>query len=242
MSVVAIIQARMGSSRLPGKSLTDICGKPLIARVAERVLAARKVDRVAVATTTAATDDPLRDYIAGLGLPVVRGPEIDVLGRYARAAVELDARVVVRITGDDPLKAPEVIDRVVGAFLDGDPVAYACNNAPPTFPEGLDVEVMTFDALRAADAEATEASDREHVTPFLRQRPDRFPSINVAWGTDLSSHRWTLDTEDDLAFFRAVFAEMGDGILPWRDVLKLLQDRPALRALNASVARSSLYT
>lgn len=243
MTIVAIVQARMASSRLPGKSLTMLAGRPLIDHVVTRVAAARRVDRVVLATSEASSDDRLARHAREvLGMAVFRGSESDVLNRVAGAAIAFGASAAVRVTGDDPLKDPGIIDRVVAAHASDPAIAYACNNNPPSFPEGLDVEVVSTEALAAADAEANDPFEREHVTPFVRNRPERFPQTNVHAGRALSHHRWTLDTSQDVQFFEAVFDLLGgEGVPPWEDVLAILERRPDIAALNAEVVRSALY-
>lgn len=244
MSVTAIIQARMGSTRLPGKSLMDLAGKPVIHHLVDRARAARSIDRVVVATTTAASDDPLAAFLAGLGVDVFRGSETDVLDRYAGAARRFGGDLVVRLTGDDPLKDPAVIDQVVGRLL-AEPARwdYVSNTIRPTFPEGQDTEAFPAARLFEAAAEAADPYEREHVTPFFYRHPERFRVLNVTHEPDLSFHRWTLDTEADLAFFRTVLAELdgADRMVAMPEVLALIARRPDIAEINRQVARSAQY-
>ena len=176
MKTVAIIQARMGSTRLPGKVLLDLAGEPMLARVVHRVQRAASLQEVIVATTVQPADDAITQLCAGRGWPCARGSQDDVLDRYYQAATASQADVVVRITSDCPLIEPDVIDQVVGALLAGQPeVDYASNVQPPrTFPRGLDVEVIRFDALERAWREDVDPAWREHVTPYLYRHPERF--------------------------------------------------------------------
>jgi spore coat polysaccharide biosynthesis protein SpsF (cytidylyltransferase family) len=220
----------MGSTRLPGKSLADLAGRPLLWHVLTRVLAARGVDRVVLATTTADRDGPLVPVAEALGVAVFRGSEDDVLDRYAGAAREHDAAVVVRITADNALADPEVIARTIDA-LGRAGAAYASNVEPRSFPKGLDVEVLTRDALEAAWREATDPSDREHVTPFIRRQPQRFPAANVSLPVDRSAWRWTVDEPADLDFVRRVYERLWRAERPvfgTSEVLALLEREPAL--------------
>ena len=245
MTVVAIIQARMGSSRLPGKSLLPLAGKPLIQHVIERAQAATMIDSVLVATSTDALDDPLAAFVGEqMGVAVFRGHPTDVLDRYAGAARTVASEVIVRLTGDDPIKDPAIIDMVVGHFMrHSGRYDYVSNNNPPTYPEGLDVEVFPRALLIEAAAQAQDPYEREHVTPFLYRQPQRYRTFSLALADeDHSRQRWTLDTDEDRRFFEALFACMPhDRILPWREVLRLLWQHPEISALNAAVRRSAQY-
>src|SRR5690606_26644314 len=176
MSVVAIIQARAGSRRLPGKVLADLCGAPLLQRVVERAGRVPGVDRVAVATTDAPADAAVEELCSRLGIPCFRGSESDVLDRYYQAAGQWTADRILRITADCPLLDPEVAGLVVSAAMDND-CDYAANINPPTFPDGLDAEVMTRKALDQAWRDARLPSEREHVTLHIRNHPDRYRTV-----------------------------------------------------------------
>ncbi|MBQ0929632.1 cytidylyltransferase domain-containing protein [Ideonella alba] len=208
MTTVAIIQARMSSSRLPGKVLKPLLGLPSIVFMAQRVRQARCVDRLIVATSVDASDDPLAEVLAAHGIECFRGPLADVLARFHQAASHAGADVVLRLTGDCPLIDPELIDRVAALVIEGS-AAYATNAVPASFPDGLDVEAMRIEALAAAAAEATLPSDREHVTPFIRREVQRFPARSISAFADLSSMRWTVDHPDDLAHVEALLAAVG---------------------------------
>jgi spore coat polysaccharide biosynthesis protein SpsF len=243
MRVVAIVQARMGSHRLPGKVLKPIAGRAMIARVLERVLAADRVDAVVVATTTLPEDDRL---VASLGsLPncaVYRGDADDVLARYFGCASEFDADIVVRVTADDPLKDPEIIDRAVSILVADEQLDYCSNTLEPSFPEGLDIEVFRFPALSRAHAEATLPSEREHVTPYIWNRPDRFVISNFRNDRDLKDWRWTVDKQEDLDFMSAVFGHFQDRpLVSFRDVIAWLDENPHLVHSNAKTARNEGY-
>jgi len=249
VTVTAIIQARMGSTRLPGKTLMDLAGKAVVMHLVDRAKAARLIDRVIVATSTAAADDVLEQALQAAGVLVYRGSEHDVLNRYAQATRTLipqdewETGAVVRLTADDPLKDPVVMDATIAAFL-AEPGRwdYVCNNQPPWLPEGQDTEVVAIPALLAADDASDDAYEREHATPYLYRHPERFRCHSVHGTPDLSACRWTLDTAEDMAFFKAVFAEFPDDPMPGMDkVLALLEQKPEIAALNSEVARSALY-
>ncbi|MCW8138889.1 MAG: glycosyltransferase family protein [Planctomycetota bacterium] len=236
MRTVAIIQARLGSSRLPGKVLMDIAGRPMLERVVERARRAITLDEVVVATTTEPADEQIVALAADRGWRAYRGSQEDVLDRYVQVARAVAADVVVRITSDCPLIDPGVIDQVVRGRAEGG--ADYCSNGlgRRTFPRGLDVEALTREALERADREATRAHEREHVTPYLYERAGRFVLRGVESPDDHSHHRWTVDTPEDLALVRGVYEGLGsDGPASWREVLEVLQRRPELVTLNAHV-------
>jgi spore coat polysaccharide biosynthesis protein SpsF len=234
---VAIIQARMASSRLPGKVLADLAGQPMLARVVRRARRADRLDGVAVATTIDPSDDPVEELCRALRAPCTRGHRTDVLGRYMQAAGEWDAQAIVRLTADCPLIDPEVIDRTVAAFQETEPSPdYASNRLRRTYPVGLDVEVVTRAALARAAEEATEDYQREHVTPYLYEQPGRFRLVAVESGGDCGAMRWTVDTQADLDFVREVYGRFdGRDDFTWREVLQLLEREPELREINAHV-------
>ncbi len=242
--VVAIIQARLGSSRLPGKVLLPIGGATMLERVVQRVRRARLVDQVVVATTIAAKDDALAAFCQAHDIAVFRGSEEDVLDRYYQAATAAGAGVVVRVTSDCPLIDPGAIDRVVALFGQGGH-DYVANNFRYTYPQGLDTEAFSLAVLARAWREATLPAEREHVTPYLRSQA-RFRLGEVTHDPDLSQRnlRWTVDEPADLEFMRAVYARLdggGDGRFGLDDVLALLQREPALSSLNAGIIRHEGY-
>lgn len=210
MSVAVIVQARMSSARLPGKVLTDLgpgTTLELLARRLDRVLEA---DAFVIATSTGKDDDPVAAVAEKAGLQVVRGPLDDVLERYRLAAATVGCNTVVRITADCPLAEPSVIDRVIRLFEDDDRVQYVWNTREPrSFPDGLDVEVVSRAALEAAAAEADDPYDREHVTPFVRERPDRFPQRALKLEPPVRTIKLSLDTDDDLATIRSFIERVG---------------------------------
>lgn len=233
-----IVQARLGSTRLPGKVLRPVLGRPLLDFQLERLARITHPHVTAVATTVNPRDDPLVRFAIERGIPVVRGPEEDVLARYALAADELGATVVVRVTSDCPLLDPTVVDAVIERFMVGD-VDYASNTIRRTYPRGLDVEVVSADALAIASREASQGWDREHVTPFVYGHPERFRLAQVTTDSDRSDERWTIDTLEDLALVERIL----DALYPvdpgfgWFDVVALLDRHPDWRRLNAHVAQ-----
>lgn len=240
--IVAIVQARMGSTRLPNKTFADLSGQPLIWHVMNRLWWSASIQRVVLATTTNPLDDLLHDWALREGILVHRGSEEDVLARFHGAAHLAGAETIVRITADDPFKDPVVIDRVID-LQRAEGLAFAYNNKPPTFPEGLDVEVFAMAALDRAHREATLPFDREHVTQYLYKHPELFPQKNLAHGADLSALRWTLDTSSDLQLAEEVYRGLyrPGGIFLMEDILRFLETRPHLKDVNAGVPRSAMY-
>jgi spore coat polysaccharide biosynthesis protein SpsF len=240
MKIIAIIQARMGSTRLPGKVLMDLGGDTVLARVISRMHRCRVVDEVMVATSTSAPDDAIVNECSRLQCNVFRGSEQDVLDRYYRAAQQAQADAVVRITSDCPLIDPAISDRTIEAFVNAQP-DYASNVLDRTYPRGLDTEVMTFSALESDWREAREPYQREHVTPFLYQHPERFKLLSVRGQSDYSQHRWTLDTPEDLQLLRAIYARTTDGsAIGWQDVLKIVENEPELAEMNKHIAQKAM--
>ena len=202
--IVAILQARMTSSRLPGKVMKPIMGMPMIGRHIERLNRCDSLDRLVVATSRDASDDGLSAYCEGLGVRVFRGSLDDVLGRFQGAATVYGAEHVVRLTADCPLADPTVIDACVWRHIETG-ADYTSNTLDCSYPDGLDVEVMTAAALRAMNAEARDPYEREHVTPFLYRHPERFSIAQLVRSAPLGDHRWTVDTPDDFEFVSRVF-------------------------------------
>jgi spore coat polysaccharide biosynthesis protein SpsF len=237
--VVVIVQARMGSTRLPGKVLMDLCGRPMLERQIERLRRATTPDAIVIATTTGRGDAPIVALATALGVPVYRGPEDDVLARYAGAAEAHRADVVVRVTADCPLIDPVVLDRCVRRLLDAPELDYVSNALPRTYPRGLDVEALTRAALDAAHREASEGADREHVTRYVWRRPQRFRIAGVTDDADHSHLRWTVDAPEDLEVVRAVYAALygADPEFGYADALRHAREHPAVHAANAHVAQ-----
>lgn len=232
----------MGSTRLPGKALTMIKGKPMLDRVLQRVRGARSVDATVVATTSQSQDDAIVEFCRMNECDFFRGSEDDVLDRYRMAAREFEADVVVRITSDCPLMDPAVIDKTVTAFLDAQPpIDYAANTLEPrTFPRGLDVEVMSRSALGKAWKEDKDPVSREHVTPYIYRHPESFALYRVQNDRDVSRFRWTVDTPEDLAFMEEVYQSFDDDDFGQSEVLSLLEKRPELTRINAGVQQKSI--
>lgn len=239
LKTVAIVQARTGSTRLPGKVLADLCGRPLLCRVLERLAACPGLDEVLVATTTQPGDAALEPLARAAGAGFFQGPTEDVLERYCLAARQSRAEVVVRITADDPFKDPGVIAELLALYAQGGH-DYVSNTLARSYPEGLDTEVFSRGALERAHAEAREPFEREHVTPYLWMRPQTFRLRNLSCPRDLSALRLTVDTPADLALARALYTELLPLDRPFllADIIALLDARPELLALMPDVPRN----
>jgi len=259
LRVIAIVQGRMGSSRLPGKILADIAGQPMLSRVYIRTSRAATVTETVFATTTDSSDDPVAEYCDFGGMPFTRGNLYDVLDRYYQTAREFNADVVVRITADCPVIDPVLVDDAVNTLLDGE-YDFVANRLPPpftrTYPIGLDTEVCTFAALETAWKDAKETFHREHVMPYLYEGVELLPVSrqlsegNSARGykvaqlhhpTDFGGYRWTVDTPEDLEFMRQVYARFdGRDDFSWKEVLDLVHNNPDLMKINAGVKHKTL--
>lgn len=237
--IVAIVQARMASSRLPGKVLKDIGGEAMLGLVVARTRLAKTIDEIVVATTTQPEDAEIEKYCQERGIPVYRGSLNDVLDRFYQAAKVYHADVIVRLTADCPLLDPGVIDHTVQVFFQSG-VDFAANRLPPpfkrTYPIGLDTEVCTFSALERAWEEASAPYEREHVMPYLYDVVERFKIIRVDYEQDYGDRRWTVDTAEDLELVRQIFARLTDKkTFTWLDVLAIFEDEPELAQINGQI-------
>lgn len=243
MKIIAIIQARCGSTRFPNKVFADICGKPLIWHVVNRLKFAKTIDQIVLATTINPLDDKLLDWAKQNSIEVFRGSENDVLNRYYNAAKAYHADIVVRITADDPFKEPDVIDKAVNCLL-ASGADFVCNNYPPTYPEGLDVEVLTFKALEQEELLSKDTFEREHVTQYIYHHPELFKMFNISNTEDLSYLRWTIDTEKDFAMVEKIYSSLyknDNHIFHMEDILQLISRQPEIALMNLDVARSEMY-
>jgi spore coat polysaccharide biosynthesis protein SpsF len=241
MTTVAIIQARMGSTRLPGKIMQNLDGAPVLVRCVERTRRVATLDAVIVATTEEPADDGVVALCRERDYPCTRGSQDDVLDRYYRAAQQYHADIIVRITSDCPLIEPTVIDSVVHGFY-ATSCDYASNTLPPrNYPRGLDVEVFRFDALARAWREDQNPAWREHVTPYIYRHPELFTLHTVVNDVDYSHMRWTVDTPEDLAFVRKIYEAFdGRDDFTWHEVLHLLEQHPEWLDINRNVPQKEV--
>ena len=240
MMVTAIIQARMGSSRLPGKVLAPVLGRPLLWHMVQRLRRSSRVQQIVIATTDKAIDRQIVRLAESLDVCVVTGSETDVLDRFYQAAILTKADPVVRLTADCPLIDPELVDRVVDTFTAAD-VDYA--SLAETYPNGLDTEVFSFGVLAGAWREAVLPSEREHVTPFIWKHPDRFRLLEIPSEQDWTDLRWTVDEPRDLDLVREIFCELyqGNHAFSFFEILQLMVRRPELRRINHGIQRNQGY-
>ena len=243
MRIVGIIQARMGSTRLPGKILRDIGGETMLARVVRRTQRARALSQVVVATTKSPADDVVVSACERLGVAVFRGAEQDVLDRYYWAAQAHQAEAVVRITSDCPLVDPRVTDKVIEAHLISS-ADYTCSGVEGGFPRGLDTEILNFKTLERACYEAQKDNEREHVTPYIYLHPEIFnlKSVQATGKLMRPDLRFTVDTEEDLKLIKEIYKRLyADGqVFYTEDVIDLLDRHPELVAINAHVVQKEL--
>jgi spore coat polysaccharide biosynthesis protein SpsF len=240
VNVVAVVQARVGSTRLPGKVLKNLGGESVLARVVKRLRRSSLISEVVIATSASPGDVAVVREADRIGARCFRGSEFDVLDRFYQAARIFHADVVVRITSDCPLIDAGVTDKVIHAFMNDRP-DYASNALQRTYPRGLDSEVMSADALARAWRQAKEPYEREHVTPFLYEHRELFRIVSVRNDVDYSTCRWTLDTPEDLEFIRAVYARFDNrDDFSWCNVLAVLEREPGLSDLNAQVRQKAL--
>jgi len=234
--IYIIIQARMGSTRLPGKVLKKIMGKPLLAYQIERLQEVKSADGIIIATTDQEIDDPLEEYCCTIDLPTFRGSEHDVLDRYNSAAEQFEAQTVIRITGDCPLIDPAVVEQAIQLFQKGH-YDYVSNVAERSYPRGMDVEVFSAQILAEAATTATDSWEREHVTPYLYHNPEKYRLGHFHYSKDESSHRWTVDTEEDFLLVKRILTSLypEDPLFSLEDMLYLLQQHPEWRLFNGHV-------
>jgi spore coat polysaccharide biosynthesis protein SpsF len=238
MKIVTVVQARMSSSRLPGKVMLPILGKPLLIRMLERVQAAKLIGQLVVATSTNPDDDEIENLCKEENLTCYRGHLTDLLDRHYQVAKLYGADAVVKIPSDCPLIDPTVIDKVLKKFIENDQYDFVSNLHPATYPDGNDVEVMSFEALECAWKDATKDYEREHTTPFIWENSDTFGIGNIEWETgldDSSTHRWTIDFPEDYEFIRKVYEELYSTkpAFTLNDILNLLKQKPEIAEINS---------
>lgn len=238
MSVEIFVQARMGSTRLPGKVLRPVLDKPLLKYMVERLWKVKNADAVVILTTEQRLDDTIEDFCQKEGVLCWRGSENDVLERYYQAALQRQTGTIVRLTADCPLIDPEIVDLVIETFKkESPPVDYASNSLQRTYPRGMDVEVFSFEALKKAYQQANKPEEREHVTVYLYRHPELFRLKNIAHHPFLSHYRWTVDTEEDLTLIRLILEHLYPKKPDFRlcDIVDLLKAYPKWSLINAHI-------
>jgi spore coat polysaccharide biosynthesis protein SpsF len=243
-NIVAIVQARMASSRLPGKVLKEISGKPMLEYLLERLGRAKTIDQIVVATSDTEADLPVVEYCRARGTECFTGSENNVLERFYQAATHFDARVVVRICGDSPLIDPDMTDELVHEFLqDNGKLDYLTNTLHQTCPLGTNTEVFSYEALKRAHAGADTAYQKEHVTPFFYQHPDDFRIREKHYRPDTSAYRLTVDTPDDFRLVETVISNLEplDPEMPLNRILAFLDNNPELQKINKHVRQNRIH-
>lgn len=238
MKTAILVQARMTSTRLPGKVLKQVLGKSLLEYQIERLQRVKLADEIAIATTTKKTDDPIIDLCDRLSVAYFRGSEEDVLERYYQAATEHKADAIVRVTSDCPLIDPQVINQVIDYYVQNQSTYdYVSNCIKRTYPRGMDTEVFSFSVLEQAFKEATAQPDREHVTPFIHRQPERYRVGHVTYSKDYSHHRWTVDTPEDFELIKKIIETLypNEPYFTLKDCLKLLQKHPNWYFINSDI-------
>jgi len=243
MRIVIIVQARMTSTRLPGKVLYEVMGKPLLEYQIERMRRVRLVDEIVIATTTDDSDHPIVELCKRLGVAYYRGSEEDVLARYYYAAQESMADDIIRITSDCPLIDPGVMDEVISLYINNyEKYDYVSNTLERTYPRGLDTEVFSMAALEKAHREASEQPEREHVTLHMYRQPERFRLASSCSTIDYSEHRWTVDTSEDFELIKLILQELYplNSRFTWMDVIGLLNKHPEWVQINAAIEQKKI--
>lgn len=232
----------MGATRLPGKVLADIGGVPMLQRLLDRLHAVQAIDDLVVATSTNPEDDVLAEWLVSASIECYRGSSDDVLDRYVQATVGREAELIVRITADDPLKDPGITSQAINIMKADLSLDYVSNTIRPSWPEGLDIEVVRLAALHRAHREATLKSDREHVTTYIWNRPHVFKLHNMSWGRNLSNWRWTVDKPADLEFVRRIYLHFADQpLVGYLEIVDWLEHNPELLAINPGTVRHEGY-
>jgi spore coat polysaccharide biosynthesis protein SpsF len=247
LNIVTVIQARTGSSRLPKKILLPLAGKPLLFRMYERVATSYLKGTIVIATTTDKSDDVVADICNQYSINCFRGHVIDLLDRHYKAAKLYNADAVIKIPSDCPIIDPKIIDRVIKYFIDNyDQFDFVSNLHPPTYPDGNDVEIMSFKSLEDAWINAKKDFEREHTTPYLWENPDKFKIGNIEWETGLDysmTHRFTIDYQKDYNFLKSIYDELypEKNKFTLQDILDLLKRKPEIKKINEEYCGVNWY-
>lgn len=242
MNVVAIIQARTGSTRLPNKIFSKLSGFNLLYHVVNRLKPSKEINKIVIATTTSVKDNSIEDWCVENYIDCYRGSEENVLKRYYDAAKEFKAEIIIRVTADDPFKDYRIIDKAIN-ILKEKKFDFVCNNSPVSYPEGLDVEVLTMDALSNSFLNSTSSFEKEHVTQYIHRNNNFFKIFNIKNDKDLSCFRWTIDTKEDYLFVKEIYSILfkKNNIFLSEDIYQLLERKPQLLEINSEVKKSDLY-
>ena len=243
MNVLIIVQARMGSTRFPGKVLKKVLGKPLLEYLLERLQRVKKVNGICVATTTNPQEQPILDICCQMSVKTFRGSEDDVLERYFLAAQQLKADAIVRVTSDCPLIDPWEIDKLIGYYLENlRKYDYIADGPQRSYPCGMGAEIFSFEALKQAHENAKSKPEREHVTPYIHRHPDLFRLGNISYIEDQKDHRWTVDTPEDFQLVSKIIESLYP-VKPdfsIKDILNLLKENPEWKKINSHVKQKAV--
>ena len=242
MKISAIIQARMGSTRLPKKTFIDLCGKPLLFHVVERLKYSRYINSIVIATTNLPQDDIVENWAKENCIDFFRGSVQNVLNRYYEAAKKFNSDLIVRVTADDPFKDYRIIDHAIETLIENK-LDFVCNNNPPTYPEGLDVEVLTYNCLKKCYKNAKSNTQKEHVTQYIHQNIEKFKTKNIRSNKNYSNYRWTIDTSEDYVFVNKIYRILykQDSIFLTEEIYNLLESNKEFLKINSKVQRSIQY-
>lgn len=243
MQVHIYAQARMGSTRLPGKIMMPVMGKPLLEYFVERLLQVKEADQIAILTTTQPADKVIEEFCQQKGITCFRGPEEDVLTRYYQAAELFQPNAIVRVTADCPLIDPDVINQVIRTYRDHFPAYdYISNCLERTFPRGFDTEIFSFNALKIAYKEAKNPEEREHVTPYIYRHPDLFHLKNLTSTKPLANYRWTVDTPEDFLLISLILEHLypKNPLFRLNDILNLLEQHPDWNRINTHIIQKPI--
>ncbi|WP_346887107.1 glycosyltransferase family protein [Clostridium sp. UBA1056] len=245
MKITAIIQARMGSTRLPGKVMKNIFGKTVLEHVVDRLRKSQLLNDIIIATTIGECDNKIAEEAERLSVNCYRGSENDVLSRYYNAAKENGSEIVIRITSDCPVIDPRIIDSMLERFIElykNNEIDYMSNTLERTFPRGLDAEIIPFEILEKAYNEADKQYEREHVTPYIYQNPETFKLIGFKNPINYSEYRWTLDTPEDFEVITRIYKELYkyDEMFYFDDIMNLMKRYPEIKNINDDIEQKKL--
>lgn len=238
----AIIQARTSSSRLPNKIFSDIVGMPLLWHVYNRLTYSNLIDQIIIATSDKEKDDKIVDFAIENSITYFRGSETDVLSRFYHTAKKFNLDIIIRITADDPFKDPVMIDYAITKFLELD-LNFLYNNSPPTYPEGVDIEIFDYNSLKIAFKNAITLFEKEHVTQFFFKNLSKIRHLNIFSDENNSNLRWTIDTTEDLQMTKVVYERLyiKGKIFLYQEILNLIKQEPHIAEINSNVKRSEMY-